>query len=704
MQRRSAAGSSAADGGLPLTVADISTNGKDTSSKGGSRTRRAARPTCRGSTAALPGGNNQMKLRRRKRKTKRSSLRRRRTIVRVVLCGCASAIVVFLVLSLMGRGPFGSSSRRASSYDQSASLAYVTSADGFAPLTRMLFSFGDELTANPEATCEDRDANILLNRQRLDSSLALGLAFLTDHQRPEGNFDYEYDWKTDELSEDDSSVRQAGALWGLSLIFHDMMDTRHREEESRERNGEGSGGALWGLSSLFQGMVDTRGRNAQGSARDSVLRDVVRRLREGIDFFRKNSRILNRPITDDDHGAALVGINKMRYIQYPGDQLNDAGCQALVCLALIEFLRGLNCEQQAAPTGVSADEIDDYQELLDEFLPFLVTQHTALSEDRFEAWDALVEAGAKVIDSGVWFGEKPRGSEQSADLQMEKWWDEAAGVAEGGFHSRFDELGKRSGGPSPYYDGESLLAITKAGKYLGPAYAHLWPLAAGTASSLYDFHVVKARHKDEDSSDTKGCFQWLSMSLFELSTVTFGTGRKSRFDLPTAIQKLYCVEDLGAHLVDLAMWMVDVHQTLKRGRNTGYAYEGITPAWAWAAHIIKSPDIETDKDTVANARKLHCTIQTGMDKLISWQVGMGAEASDEIWNGKSGLGGVQNAADESGLRIDVTQHQMHATILARRYVYQDEDAAFPWIEAHRAKTRKAQGKAAARDGTQTEEI
>ena len=33
------------------------------------------------------------------------------------------------------------------------------------------------------------------------------------------------------------------------------------------------------------------------------------------------------------------------------------------------------------------------------------------------------------------------------------------------------------------------------------------------------------------------------------------------------------------------------------------------------------------------------------------------------------VGGVQNAAFEPALRIDVTQHQMHATLLARRYVY-----------------------------------
>ena len=33
------------------------------------------------------------------------------------------------------------------------------------------------------------------------------------------------------------------------------------------------------------------------------------------------------------------------------------------------------------------------------------------------------------------------------------------------------------------------------------------------------------------------------------------------------------------------------------------------------------------------------------------------------------IGGVLRAADRSELRIDVTQHQMHAVILARRYVY-----------------------------------
>jgi hypothetical protein len=43
--------------------------------------------------------------------------------------------------------------------------------------------------------------------------LALGTLFLQNHQREAGNFDYEYDWKTGINKDDDSAVRQAGALW-----------------------------------------------------------------------------------------------------------------------------------------------------------------------------------------------------------------------------------------------------------------------------------------------------------------------------------------------------------------------------------------------------------------------------------------------------------------------------------------------------------
>ena len=64
-----------------------------------------------------------------------------------------------------------------------------------------------------------------LNRATLDTSLALGTTFLLNHQKEGGNFDYEFDWISLENSNDDSDVRQAGALWGMALIFHDMVDS-----------------------------------------------------------------------------------------------------------------------------------------------------------------------------------------------------------------------------------------------------------------------------------------------------------------------------------------------------------------------------------------------------------------------------------------------------------------------------------------------
>ena len=112
----------------------------------------------------------------------------------------------------------------------------------------------------------------------------------------------------------------------------------------------------------------------------------------------------------------------------------------------------------------------------------------------------------------------------------------------------------------------------------------------------------------------------------------------------------------------------------------GYAYEGIVPAWTWISHVVSQND--DDPNLAKTARKLQCTIEKGMSKLMSWQVGMGAEKQAEsLWNGIDGLGGVQNAKDESGLRIDVTQHQMHATILTRRLVYAPlGDESWPWSQ------------------------
>ena len=118
----------------------------------------------------------------------------------------------------------------------------------------------------------------------------------------------------------------------------------------------------------------------------------------------------------------------------------------------------------------------------------------------------------------------------------------------------------------------------------------------------------------------------------------------------------------GDYVIDLANWMIDVHKTLKRRRNTAYAYEGIIHAYQLAIQRNDTKHIE----------KFARVIETGLTKLTSWQVGsplMNKFIRRRLTDNPLAIGGVQNHPRESPLRIDVVQHQMHAVILARRYVY-----------------------------------
>jgi len=70
--------------------------------------------------------------------------------------------------------------------------------------------------------------------------------------------------------------------------------------------------------------------------------------------------------------------------------------------------------------------------------------------------------------------------------------------------------------------------------------------------------------------------------------------------------------------------------------------------------------------------KYACVIDVGLERLVRWQVGgplsslytASISRPDEL-----AAGGVQNEAFDPALRIDVTQHQLHATQLARDYLY-----------------------------------
>ena len=63
-------------------------------------------------------------------------------------------------------------------------------------------------------------------------------------------------------------------------------------------------------------------------------------------------------------------------------------------------------------------------------------------------------------------------------------------------------------------------------------------------------------------------------------------------------------------VISLADWMIDVHRTLDRTRNTAYAYEGIIHAFELARLVNDQEHIE----------KFACVIDEGLNKLTSWHI------------------------------------------------------------------------------------
>ncbi len=373
----------------------------------------------------------------------------------------------------------------------------------------------------------DSDQSYPLHRAILDRSLELGTQFILNHQKPEGNFSYSYDWVKETHDPGDSQVRQAGAMWGLATIYNDAPNL-----------------------------------------------EVGAAVEKAMDFFARNSKL-----TRDGH----------RYVTYPGEKAGRMGTVALCALSHIDYLR-------AAKSHITEEKFQNYRQLLEEYLRFLVRSriHTP-----------------------------PR-----AGL-----WHRSYSISSGHPH----------GLPSPYFDGESLLALIKAAKYMGRE--DLQPIIITSADAGYQHNIQEALQEDPDSSITKGYYQWGSMVFFEIATSGWPN-----------------TEKYGDYVIDLANWMIDVHKTLKRRRNTAYAYEGIIPAYQLAVQRGDAKHIE----------KFARVIETGLTKLTSWQVGsplMNRFIRRHLTDNPLAIGGVQNHPRESPLRIDVAQHQMHAVILARRYVY-----------------------------------
>lgn len=359
-----------------------------------------------------------------------------------------------------------------------------------------------------------------LTRESLQESLQLGKAFMLKNQKPEGNFAYEYDWRTKEYTPGDNEVRQAGAAWGLSLLYRDSKDV-----------------------------------------------SLVEPLERSLDFFNAHSKL---------------NANSGRYVVYPESERTGLGTVALIALAHIEYL--------ATEGTLSPEKKAEYQKYLEEYLTYI---RQSIRPD-------------------------------------------------GLFAGRYTEDGVPTGSPSPYSDGEALLALAKAVRYMG--YEEWVPQIQKLADQGYALNVTKALAENPDSDTTKGYYQWSSMAYFEL--IEGGWDPEGKY---------------GKNLLTLADWMIDTHQVLERPRNTAYAFEGIGSALAYAKKIGDDAHVE----------RFSCATHNGLSRLLTLQVGS-TLSNDFITrafdNDPVAIGGIQNHKSESLLRIDVVQHQMHATMLALRYL------------------------------------
>lgn len=271
-----------------------------------------------------------------------------------------------------------------------------------------------------------------------------------------------------------------------------------------------------------------------------------------------------------------------RWLQFPGLDDGDTGAIALVTLTLIDFLR-------VEPAAAHAAQ----RQHLAEYLQFLVSLERSSGGQFFRRYRARSGEG----------------------------W----------------------GRPSPYYDGEVLLALVKAARYL--AHDELRPIALRAGDAMFEAWASKSLQDRSDDPLTKGFFQWGCMAYAEIHGAAWPGG-----------------ESAANRARGLAHWMIDVHRPFERRGNTGYAMEGVISAYAVA---------EATGDRVAQA-KFRDVAEKVLARLVTWQVGhsqanlflQSLAAPDPQF-----VGGVLGASDNPRLRIDITQHQMHAVILARRFLY-----------------------------------
>ena len=392
----------------------------------------------------------------------------------------------------------------------------------------VLFCSGTNI-AKKDSISPDKN-KIILDEELVTRSLNLCKDYILKNQSFIGNFHYQYDLTTRKFIHKDRAVRQAGALWSLSLYYSETGDTI-----------------------------------------------VEKALLKALDFFILNSR--------------LTSTNG-RFFIYPGEKAGEVGAIAVLSLALIDYLRTAN--------NMDAEKKHTYRKYLDEFINYLL-----LARDSTHLWHTKYNKlnGISYNDS-----------------------------------SKFN--GRTYDASSPYFDGESLLALVKAAKYFNRK--DLIDKILQSADTCYERYI-----KDEIKKDTSqlitGFYMWGVMSYFEITSSGWPNTNK-----------------YGDYINLMTDWMVDVHKV--ENKFGAAPYEGILHAYELA---------KTKKDE-KQLLKLKTVIETGIIKQIGLQVGgpipnnyiITYNITDERISG-----GISTAGPLPIIRIDNVQHQLCALLYTRKYYF-----------------------------------
>jgi len=247
----------------------------------------------------------------------------------------------------------------------------------------------------------------------------------------------------------------------------------------------------------------------------------------------------------------------------------------------------------------------------------------------------------------------------------------AARTGKNNFYKYYDgKTGKHFGASSPYYDGECLLALVKAAKYLG--HDHLWPQIKAAAEAGWKKNVRPGLNAAEGKIGSNGQLEFAQM------------GKDAGYDASKRMKGYYqwgsmaWYELMGMEDPEFAKY---AQRTLRYGDwlnarnpgntvNMGYAFEGLIPAFVTA---VREGDQEKE-------RKFACAIREGVANLHSLQVGHTkahdlaeplAKTSDaKLEKDERAQGGAQGTRASAALRIDTTQHQLHALLMAKRLLQQ----------------------------------